>query len=195
MYEKIKVRFEGITPLIMHNIQLANPLNPIAKAMKEISKKKKKTDTDYEALAKLEFQGGLYLDNALEPCLPGYVIEGALNAAARTQRQGKDAQRGILCDGNFALEYDGPREADALWEDERFRFVQAVRVQSARVMRTRPVFPNWAAIIDIQFRPDVLNKTDILKIVDIAGSDIGLLDWRPKYGRFTAEVIGSKGSR
>ena len=53
-YTQFDVVLQGDS-LIMHNGQTADPLNPFSKAMKEISGKRKKTDTDYEAMANIEF--------------------------------------------------------------------------------------------------------------------------------------------
>ena len=34
---------------------------------------------------------------------------------------------------------------------ERFRKVAGVRVQRNRIMRTRPIFPDWAANLEIEY--------------------------------------------
>jgi len=60
-YSQYEVELSGDS-LIMHNGQTADPLNPFSKAMKEISSKRKKTDTDYEAMANIEYRAGLYLN-------------------------------------------------------------------------------------------------------------------------------------
>ena len=73
---KVRLSIEGTAPLLMHNIRLADPLNPIAKAMKAISSKRKKTDDDLAQLARLEFEGGLYVLPDLGPYLPGVPDRG-----------------------------------------------------------------------------------------------------------------------
>lgn len=56
----------GTQPLLMHNSRMANPLDPIVKAVGKITSKRVKTDDDQEELARLDFYGGLYLDPDVE---------------------------------------------------------------------------------------------------------------------------------
>ena len=75
--ETLKARLTGLVPLILHNARLADPLDPISKAMKTVSSKRKKTDADFEELARLEFEGGLYMVDD-EPVIPARLIYGLL---------------------------------------------------------------------------------------------------------------------
>lgn len=187
-YQRLRLRITGASPLVMHNGQLADPINPIAREMKRVSGKRAKTEADYEQLAKLEWLGGLYLSQGA-PCLPGELIEAGLIEAARKSRRGQQAKAGMISDGLWLLDYDGPREIDALWQDQRFRLVVGVRVQRSRIMRTRPIFRDWAATVDVDYMPDQLNRQDVLEMARGAGRLVGLGDWRPKFGRFeVAEV-------
>jgi len=58
--QEVKVRLEGLTPIMMHNGQLADPLNKFVKAAKPYSSKRGKTEEDYAVLAYIEWWGGLY---------------------------------------------------------------------------------------------------------------------------------------
>lgn len=167
----------------MHNGELADPMYNFTQAIRPIANKRKKTEADFAEMARLEFLGSLYLNNG-RPCIPGEVIEASLVNAAKKQRMGDQAKAGLMCDGMYQLEYDGPTDPMELWEDKRFRFVRGVRVQRNRVMRTRPKFDNWSAEIEIKFLPDIINERQIREIAVIAGDIIGVGDWRPKYGRF-----------
>jgi len=64
-------------------------------------------------------------------------------------------------------------------------------VNKSRVMRTRPIFQDWALEFTVHYMPDVLNKEDITGFMNVAGKYIGLSDWRPKYGRFIIESCES----
>jgi len=77
---KVRLTLTGTAPMLMHNIQLADPLNAIARAMKEISSKRKKTDEDQLRMAELEFKGGLYITDQLGPYVPGVNVEKCLGA-------------------------------------------------------------------------------------------------------------------
>lgn len=189
MLQKLNFRIVGIAPLLMHNGQLADPANTYSRKMKEISAKRSKTDADYEELAKLEWFGGLYLYKK-EPCIPGYVFEACLigkGGAARKERMGKEAAIGIWVVNNFPLEYDGPRDPYELWGVDDFQDRSIVRISQSRVVRTRPIFHEWAANINLEFERDVVDEDSVKRWCEVAGLQVGLMDWRPRYGRFVVE--------
>jgi hypothetical protein len=188
-YQSLRFRLISAVPLLCHNGQLANPLNEIAHQMKTISGKRQKTDADLEELARLEWYGSLYLDDDQQPCLPGEVLEAAFVQAARRQRRGTQAQAGIICPANYPLEYDGPSKLDELWQRSEFRLTVPARVKNNRVMRTRPCFPTWAATIEVQHDASLLNANQVREIVRRTGSEVGVGDWRPRYGRFQVEDL------
>ena len=190
-YQSLRFCLISAAPLLCPNGQLANPLNEIAHQMKKISGKRQKTEADLEELARLEWYGSLYLDDGQQPCLPGEVLEAAFVHAARRQKRGTQAQAGIICPANYPLEYDGPSTLEELWQQPEFRLTVPVRVKNNRVMRTRPRFPTWAAIIEVQYDDALLNANEVREIMQRAGSEIGLGDWRPRFGRFQVEELPS----
>jgi len=186
MIETLNFKIRGVSPLLMHNGQMADPANQYSRAIKEISAKRAKTEADYEEMARLEWLGALYLAEGV-PCIPGYVLEATLigrGGAARKQKMGKQAAAGLYVTADFPLEYDGPRDPKDLWLLEAFRFQTLVRVGQARIMRTRPIFNEWAASVSIEVEPDLVNVADAKLWMAIAGRESGLMDWRPKFGRF-----------
>lgn len=186
---KIRIDLEGTSPMLQHNIQLADPLNPIARQMKLISKKRTKTDDDFEELARLEFLGGLYINADLGPYVKGVAIEKSFVEGGRISKQGKSIERGLfITDVEVPLLYKGPRTAEELWEDVNFRDVQAVRVGQSRVMRTRPIFRNWSLSADAELLTDVLNLDTFESLATDAGLMVGLGDNRPRNGRFSVQV-------
>jgi len=190
MKNSLSVHIEGRSPLLMHNGQLADPMNPIVRAIKNLtSKGKKKTDDDLAEIARLEWMGGLYIGDDGGPCVPGEVIEAMLKQAAKKTRQGKDADAAIISDGNWPLIYDGPRDPVALWESRRFYKACSAGIQKARVWRTRPMFVKWALRFDVEFMIDVVNRDDVITWINTAGRLIGLCDWRPKFGRFVVVKV------
>jgi hypothetical protein len=182
-YQSLKLKIVGVCPLLMHNGRLADPSYNFSQAMSPIRAKRKKTEADLEELAHLEYLGSLYLYNQ-NPCIPGEVLESTLINGAKKLRIGPQAKSGILCDGMYELEYDGPKNAHELWNDLRFRLTVGVRVQQNRIMRTRPKFNEWATNIEVKYLPDIISERQIREIVEIAGRSVGLCDWRPRYGRF-----------
>lgn len=188
MYKPLTLHLRGLSGLVMHNGQLADPLSPFARAIKTVSARRTKTEADHEELAKLEFLGSLYVTDNM-PCLPGEMIEACLMHGARRSKQGKQAAAGLLSDGNHVLQYPGPITPDELWADERFRLRAAVRVGTGRVMRTRPIFRDWSAVVVVEFNDALVNASDVLKWAEVAGAEIGLGDWRPRFGRFAVQAM------
>lgn len=179
-----KIKIQGLTPLIMHNGQLADPLNEATQALSRLTSKRKKTIDDHKAIGKVEWHGGLYVDAKKAPCLPGEVIEAALVEGAKKYKLGKAAKGGIVVYGNFALEYDGPKNIDKLWEHGGFLKRAGVKVGTSRVIRSRPIFPEWACAFEVQWDPEIIkDEEQVIEIVEAAGQS-GICEWRPKFGRF-----------
>lgn len=182
-YQTMDFRIIGVSALLMHNGQLIDPLSPFSRSIAEITKKRKKTDADHEEMARREFFGGLYVSGG-EPCIPAEMLEAALVKGAMKEKRGPAAKAGILVEHNAKLEYDGPRDPDELWADPKFRLRVAAKVGPSRVMRTRPRFDGWSASIAVRFLPSLLNSDDIRNFLVTAGEQVGIGDWRPRFGRF-----------
>lgn len=186
---KFRLTCTGTTPLLMHNSRLSNPTDPVAKSMKRVSSKRTKTDDDHEELARLEHMGSLYFDAEMGPFIPGQNFERCLLDAARVTKAGKKVERGVFIETNVnPLAYDGPRTLDGLWADENFRHTASVKVQQNRVTRTRPQFRTWAVDADGMFDGAVISLEELGEIAETAGRMIGLGDWRPRFGRFDAQI-------
>lgn len=185
-YQDLSFRITGVAAMLMHNGQLADPLNPHSRAIAELTSKRHKTESEHKELSRREFFGGLYVDGG-EPCIPGEMMEAVLVRAAMKSKRGPNAKAGLIVERNARLEYEGPREPNALWNDERFQLRVPVKVGLSKVMRTRPRFDNWAAEITVSYHPSLLNASDINKFLIVAGEQIGIGDWRPRFGRF---VVG-----
>lgn len=185
-YQSLTFKITGVAPLLMHNGQLVDPLNQFSRSIAEITSKRKKTDADHAELGRREFFGGLYLMNG-EPCIPAEMLEAALIRGAMKEKRGPQAKAGLLVENNVALLYDGPRDPKALWADDRFQFRVAAKVGQAKVMRTRPRFEGWSADIEVKFLPELLNAREVRSFLVTAGEQIGIGDWRPRFGRFVVE--------
>lgn len=183
-------KITGIAPLIVHNGELADPFYSFSQEIKKISGKRKKTEADHEMMAKLEWRGGLYVNEG-KLIVPSDCFEASLVGAAKLSRLGKDAARGLFVEDHLFIEGDGVPESvdeaalDEMYDSRKFVFRKGVRVGTAKVMRTRPIFgTGWSARATIVFNDAVFNKQQIEDLAEAAGSQIGLCEWRPRYGRF-----------
>lgn len=184
----IPVRIEGESSLLMHSVRAADPMDPMAKKMKSISSKRKKTDEDHLDLAKLDFEAGMYMDEELGPYIPAENIERCFRDGGSITKNGKNIVRGVIVlDERVPLQYEGPRALKALW-DKGYWHKSMVRVGQNRVPRVRPKFDNWEAEFMVRLNTEILDPDVFKEIVETSGAAVGLGDWRPRFGRFTAEV-------
>lgn len=186
--EQLRIRLSGERPLLMHSSRLADPLDPITIALDRLTRKRDKTIADHEQIARVEWHGGLWTRDD-KPCIPGEAIESTFVAASKTRRKGKQAKAGFSCAVAPFLEYDGPADLASLWQDKAFRFRFPVTVNGSKVMRTRPRFARWSVTIEVEFLPSLLNRNEVLEILEIAGFREALGDWRPKFGKFSVTQL------
>jgi hypothetical protein len=188
----VKLTLTGITPLMMHNVRLADPDEPIVRQIAELTAKKPMTDADRLEAARLKFLGGMYYDTQAGPYLPAANIFAGLIAAGRKTRKGADVETGVIWLADKApLMYDGPRDPGELWNDGNSPFVdrRMVSVNRARVPGIRPIFPGWSAQIEIEYDDTILNLSDLISYAHRAGR-IGVGDYRRFYGRYRSEITG-----
>lgn len=176
--------------LLMHAGALADPLNEHARALRDVSQKRKKSEADYEKMGEIEFAGGLYFDATVGPYVPGHVIQAAIIAGAKKRRLGPAVGCCTRVVAEFnRLDYDGPRTREALWKDVRFRDRRVVVVNKSRIMRTRAKFTDWSLAFQLELVPlDGVNPAEIRRSLMDAGAMVGVGDYRSGgFGRF--EVI------
>ena len=116
-------------------------------------------------------------------------MEAALVKAASLERRGPKAKAGLVVRENLLLEYDGPKDVEALWASGDFVLRTGVRVGPVRVMRTRPRFTDWQAEVVVDYLPHLLNGADIETFLRAAGEQIGIGDWRPRFGCFVVQPV------
>lgn len=174
--------------MLMHNPQLADPLNEHTKALKDLTKRRKKSDEDHIAIMATEFQGGLYYDDVMGPCIPGHMLDAVIESGARKSKLGKVFKSCVrTTDDMYQLAYKGPRKREDLWADPRFRDVRGVKVGTARVMRTRPKFKDWSVTFKVSLFPCELNPDDIENALRDGGMYAGIGDGRPRFGLFQVD--------
>ena len=181
----------GTAPMLVHNAQLSDPLNKWAKEMKKVSSKRTKTEDDHLEMSRLEFYGGMYYDADLGPVIPAMNIEATLVNGAKKIKLGKAVTQGLrITDQVTPIIYKGPRDMAGLWGDGESEFVNraSVKVGMARVMRTRPMFTNWALEVSGVYDESIFDEDVINEICTYSGTLIGIGDWRPRFGTFTHEL-------
>lgn len=187
----VHVDITGRTGLVMHNIRLADKLDPYAKQIAEITAKRKKTEADNADVAKLEWFGGLYHDPEVGVYVPPFNVVRCLEEAAKVTKQGKTLIRAFAFGTDkLPLVYEGPASPEALWKRPEHRWRTSVGIQGRAVItRMRPIFQQWSLAITGDLLEDVMDPGAFERIVELAGRAEGLGDARKLgYGRFTAVV-------
>lgn len=188
--EILKVKLTGIVPLVVHCGQLANPMNPIVKAIKVITGKRKKTDEDILEIARLEWLGSLYLNADKQYVLPGVGIESAVKDAAKMSKLGRVINRAVMVPADPLIEFPMMKlSPDALWEREEHRLQKMMKVGTSKVLRTVPQFPVWSVDVELSYLPDQIDRQTLLNVLGDCGRLNGMFEYRPHWGRFQVKDL------
>lgn len=194
MFEPINFHIKGLVPLVVHNGQMADPENEFAVEIKKIERQKKRGENLSPKLSlnkkRLQFLGSMYVNEKGHPILPGEGVEAAFRSFAKKFRRGKDAEYAVLCEEDPEIIYDGPKKPEAMFKSKKFVFTKLVRIQKSRVVATRCRFPEWELKFTLNYMPEVFSEDQVVNIMALGGRNVGMFDWRPKYGRF--EVLSPK---
>lgn len=170
--------------MLLHSAILNDPMAEVTKAMSKISKRRNKSEDDIVELARLEFLGSMYVNDKQHPVVPGPNIESCITDGAKAQKLGKRFKAGVFVNSDPEIQYDGPSTPEKLWKHGGFRDTRRVKVGQSGVMRTRPIFHQWALDFAIDFNPEAADEGQLETALVYAGQMVGLCDFRPKFGRF-----------
>lgn len=187
--KQIKVTWKGMTPLIMHSNQGVNPLHPLTKEMKKYTSKRKKTDEDYEIIADLEWESGLYWKDGIGCYIPAENVEATIRNGAKSIRKGSAIEKFISVEPLYIPFYYGEElNKEQLKADLKYRDVRIMKIKTASILRTRPRFDTWKIDFIINYEEKQIDLGSIVQSIDYAGKFVGLCDSRPKYGQFVAII-------
>jgi len=188
--KQLLISITGKAPLLMHSDRYANPLDPLTKAHKELTGKRKKTDEDQIAIARSEFIGGCYWNARSGFHIPAQNLDACLITAAKLQKLGVKFKQGVqVLEDELSLIGYEKATPDQLWEDPDKRDARGVKVGTAKVIRYRPIFRSWKLNATVVINEDVVNVSEVQKAIIDAGALIGLGDYRPRFGRFNVEFM------
>jgi len=186
--DTVKFTIKGISPLLMHAPRTVDPLDPITVQIKKVTGKRKKTEEDQAIIAALELEAGIYFDKDLGPYIPGNCIDASIAKGAAMLKRGRDIKKAYATfDERVRLIYKGPRELEKLMKTPEFIDRRPVKVGTSKVMRTRAIFREWSAIVEGMYDPAIFDLADLMQCIELTGRYAGILDYRPRYGRFSVE--------
>lgn len=188
---EVRLTAIGTRPLLLHNVQLASPLNSFSKKLKALNSKLKKTDEDRLLIAQTEWEGSFYFDDQIGPYLPGPNVFACLIEGARLTKAGRKVERGVMVtDLMCPLIYKGPRTLAKLWANGESDFVdmRTVVVQRNKIDRCRPIFRDWSIETTALLDTKVIELDEFEDVARNAGEFCGLGDYRRSYGRFSSKI-------
>ncbi len=170
----------GTSPLIMHQWS--------EKAKREMRDKQqggKKTKTREKREPEAEAKAATYVDDNGRIGIPGMAFKSALVTAAH-----KDIgiEKTLVRKALFLVTKDSDKILPIEGSDPVVR-EDMVRVgMGSADMRYRPEFSEWTCQIELEVDSELLQRDDVLALVDRAGFGVGICEWRPEkggeYGRF-----------
>lgn len=187
--QTLHIRASSISPLLLHNGDLANPYNQYFKLIKEITSKRKKTEDDLNQIGQYEWYGALYYDDVIGPYIPSFVMHACLREGGKLKKRGKDITKAVqIIEDKLPLLYDGPRNIDKLWQTQLFIDARMVCVNQGKILRTRPIFRDWSLKFSIGYNEEIFNESDLISCLQDAGMFAGIGDYTPLFGKFEVNV-------
>lgn len=186
----LKFKIEGNSPLLMHDDKTANPFNDYTKQLKAISAKRKKTDDDLLEMARIEWMASLYYTEQEGYFIKAECFEATFLAAAKSKKLGTAFKQSVRIPDNPVFHFKQEKLPPAkLFELDCYKDFRTVKVQQSKVLRCRPIFNDWHCEVELWYDETRLDEAELLQIVEYAGRFIGVCDYRPKFGRFSAERL------
>ena len=168
--ETVRVKIEGISPLLMHAYPMV--------AIEALDKKPPEEQAELAAYRD-PVTKGLYV--------PGVNLQRSLIAAASFS---KGKGRASLQKQVAACVFIHPERIPLANKDYALDARPVViPATKGRIMRYRPRLDTWTLNVEAEFDPNLLKVTELRRVFDDAGSRVGLLDFRPEhkgpFGRFS----------
>ena len=208
MFRSFEVKVQGTAPLLLSNVQYSDPLGPYQKKKTYFTDKKgrAKTDTVLESCRKIEWlysgyweqEGTVEIDEAqntvefegfANPYLPASNFARACRNGGTPYKLGTALQRAVTVTSDGPLEYDGPREANAMFEVEGPKRHQLSAFTKRGVFVNRLCFQQWKTKFEVMLNDEMMDLETFRRCVNTAGKVEGLGTWRPRYGRFDVTEI------
>ncbi len=176
----MKVSIVGVTPMLLHNGQTANPLNYYAKKMKGLTSKRNKTEEDIEELLMVQWESALYWNDEIGLHMPSENLYAAFYKAAKKFKLGVKCAAVSFPEAiGYPIITENHTNLAALKADHRNKFVKTVVVQKSKTISCRPIFNTWSMDFDLEFETTTLDANEIKMILVCLAQRIGLGVWTP----------------
>jgi len=190
-----KISITGVSPLLMNNPQTVDRFNKFAKRMAAINAKKtRRTDDDYLELRDLEMESKSYFDEEIGVYVPSsWVSEAIATAAFRVAKISRADIRGAMftTEDKIRLTYrdmDKVKKIEDIVKNQAFRIVLNLPQGQTRLAKAFPIFHHWSFETAVEFDDKIIDPDSLSRIIDHTARYGGFGDFRPKFGRASAEI-------
>ena len=190
----IKVEIKGMTPLLLHNPRLANPLDPESKKHKEVSKKRVKSDDDHEWLLHHNWEMGFYLDKDEDVIIPSHMLEACIVNGAKDFKKGTQFKSTFMVLSDAKLKHSETGKVFSMQQmyknRDQFMDVRPVKLKgSTTLMCARPKLESWSLGFEASYMEEAINLAEVQQAIENGGKYKAIGDYRPKFGRFEIVAI------
>ena len=193
--QDIKVKFTGISPLLQNNPQTVDPFNHYAKLKKPLTSKRSKTDEDLYAIREIEVESKVFFDDEIGIYIPTrWVLASIAKNSHALARVSKAKIRGAVFTTHekAKLIYDGMNLVKSkidIVKNEKFVTTLILPQQQVRLAKNFPIFHKWSFEVELEYDDTIIDRSDMIRILEYGGKYGGFGDFRPTYGRALCEVI------
>lgn len=185
---------------------MIDPRNDIVRELKRLNHqykeaaRKKNNEEQCDKIAdeidRLKWIGSAYWKDGIGFYIPGDNIAKCLRDGAAKSKKGKDVQAAVIVD-DVEIPVGGIPKRQKLkdYYSHTSEFVLRCPIRippktGARVMADKCIIPTgWELTFAITFEEDIISKQSLEEAMDEAGTLVGIGGWRPKFGRFKAEIL------
>ena len=164
--KRVKVEIEGVAPLLQHKMPEEDVNKP---SRKHQDKKDNPEDFLYKTGRKI-CQPASHIERAMQQTASKFKIVG------RGKKTYKDAAKTVI------VEPDMIEHSIQKWEPYSASVV--IPSTRGRVMRIRPMLKKWKLSFTMLWDEKLIPKSVLKDMLDSAGAEVGIGDWRPRFGRF-----------
>lgn len=193
--QQANIKITGLSYLLQNNPRTVDPFNEYSKRMKAITKKKTgKTEDDLLELGDIETESKIYFDDKLGVYIPTrWLTEAICTGAFAVIKTGKDKMRGgiFATEDKAKLTYKDMNKVKTIVDvvkNSVFRHRALLPQGQVRIPKDFPIFKDWSFETVIEFDDSVVDFSGLKQVVERTAKYVGFGDFRPTFGRATAEV-------
>lgn len=194
----------------MANPQTVQISNPYTKASRLFNQKlkeaRKKNEADVmEVIEQKQFrndwESSAYWDDSESMFfIPDTLLLACIKAGAAAARKGKDIDRAVIVTEDRAyVETEKVKSMDDAFKKIGPNGMPAFRLEGpckippktgALIWKCRCMIPTgWKLSFALEFDENIVSRIALQQAIETAGLICGIGGWRPKFGRFTVEVL------